>query len=158
MRPPAGAHPAIQHGEGEQWTATHRGRIPADGPRWHGSGYRRSVIVTNETPYPTAEVARIVTRGFAGAGPRPRRVIVQYRTLRTDTRQGFTPYDHSKPVMLWVEPANRYPQPGARSWRDELFTSAAHEAHHYRHPGCRGGQCEVAAESYAQRERKRSGR
>ena len=112
------------------------------------------MIVENRTPYPDATVKRIVEQGYRG-GPAPRRVIVRYRTLPSDTRQGFTPYDKRLPTDLWIEPANRYPQAGARSWRDELLTSALHEAHHFRHAGCRGNKCETAAEGYAQHWRKR---
>jgi len=114
------------------------------------------VIVENRTPYPDAEVSAIVTRGMdVGAGAKPKRVRVLYRTLPNDSRLGFTPYDHNQPISLWVEPANRYPQPGARTWRDELLTSTIHEAHHFRHPGCHGAACETAAESYAQKWRRR---
>ncbi len=107
------------------------------------------MIVENHTPYPDAEVARIVVQGY-GRGPRPQRVMVGYRTLPNDTRLGFTPFDHRRPTWLWVEPPARYPQPGARSWREELFLSAAHEAYHYRDRGpCPAGRCEVAAERAA---------
>lgn len=114
------------------------------------------MIVENQTPYPNAEVRRIVTNGFAnGGGKMPRKVRVLYRRSKTATNLGFTPYDHSRPIDIWIEPANRYPQPGARSWRDELLTTSLHEAHHFRHPGCRGKQCEVNAERYAQHWRRK---
>lgn len=106
--------------------------------------------VVNHTPYPTPEVAYIVRRAMSDAGALPVRVVVNYRRSPTDTREGFTPFDRTKPTLIWVEPAGRYPEPGARSWREELFLDAAHEAGHTRHPGpCPNGICETVAENYA---------
>lgn len=107
--------------------------------------------VINRTPYPDAEVERLVRRGMAESTWDPATVVVMYRELPRDTREGFTPFDRSKPTELWVEPPYRYPQPGARTWRHELFLSAAHEAGHTRHPGpCPHNVCELVAENYAQ--------
>ena len=114
-------------------------------------GWGDDAVIDNQTPYPDAEVRAIVTRGMnASAGPKPAKVRVLYRTSRTDTRLGFTPYDRSRPMDIWIEPPDRYPQAGARSWRDELLTTTLHEMNHYRNPGCRGDACEATAESYAQ--------
>ncbi len=113
------------------------------------------MVIVNRTPYPDAEVKRIVLRGARGVGPKPARVVVLYRTLPNDNRLGFTPYDKRKPMEMWVEPANRYPQRGAKSWQDELLQSTLHEMHHYRHPGCHGNACEKSAEAYAQHWRRR---
>lgn len=108
------------------------------------------MIVVNKTPYPSAEVERLVRRAMGGRGRDPGTVLVRYRELPSDSREGFTPFDHSEPTDLWVEPPYRYPQPGARTWRHELFLSAAHEAGHTRHKGrCVGNRCEVLAEAYA---------
>lgn len=109
------------------------------------------MIVENRTPYPDAEVRRIVVLAMkASPGATPAKIKVLYRTLPSDTRLGFTPFDRRQPISIWIEPANRYPQHGARSWRDELLTSTLHEAHHYRHQGCHGQVCESSAEKYAQ--------
>lgn len=106
--------------------------------------------VENRTPYPTAEVDYIVRRAMGDAGKLPIGVVVHYRESPTDTREGFTPFDTSKPTDLWIEPASRYPEPGARDWREELFLDAAHEAGHTRHVGpCPGNLCEREAEAYA---------
>jgi len=115
------------------------------------------MIIENKTPYPDAEVAKIVRSAAAASphGPKPQLVVVRYRTLPADTRLGFTPYDHRYPMELWVEPPDRYPQPGARSWREELTLSTLHEMNHYRHKDCHGQRCEAAAENYAQKERRR---
>lgn len=104
------------------------------------------MIVTNKSSHPSAEVERIVRRAY-GRGPTPRVVIVHERVSRSDNREGFTPYDHSLPTDIWIEPASRYPEPGnARTWQMELYESAAHESDHFRHPKDSDRQ----AERYAQ--------
>ncbi len=114
------------------------------------------MIVRNFTPYPDAEVEGIVRRAMtASRGALPKVVEVKYRTLRQDTLLGFTPDDHRQPILLRVEPKDRYPQVGASSWQDELRTSALHEIVHFRHAGCHGDHCETEAERYAQRYRRK---
>ncbi len=100
--------------------------------------------VVNETPYPDGEVRKLVRSGMGRV--QPNEVDVHYRRSPKDDRLGFTPFDHSQPVDIWVEPPGRYPQPGARSWRDEVHQTAAHEAYHYTHPH---GGSERAAETRA---------
>ena len=126
---------------------------------------RRTVVVVNRTPwYPDAEVRAIVERNFRGVTGRPPVIVVRARTLPSDSREGFTPFDRRRPIDLWVEPPYRYPEPGARDWREELALSAAHESWHWHHPGvaCVGDRCERSAEAYAQaeyrRQRRRRGR
>lgn len=120
--------------------------------------------VVNRSSHPTAEVDRVVLAGWTGR-ERPRvrdlwrkrgpTIVVHRRVSHADDREGFTPFGHAGPVDLWVEDSNRYPQPGARDWRQELLMSAAHEHYHYLHneaPGsCRHDACEVAAEAAARR-------
>ena len=104
------------------------------------------MIVDNRSSHPGAEVTRIVRRGY-GRGSLPARVIVHERSSRSDDREGWTPNDHSLPSELWVEPSSRYPEPGnARTWQQELFESAAHEADHFRRPGDSDPQAERAAQ------------
>ena len=114
---------------------------------------RRRVIVVSRVPwYAPAEVRAIVEANFPGDPSRPPTVIVLPRTLRSDDREGFTPFDRSQPIRLWIEPPSRYPEGHwARDWRQELALSAAHEYWHWRHPdlGCPGGICERRAEAYA---------
>ncbi len=113
---------------------------------------RPGVIVRNRTPFPTAEVTCLVERSMRGDRRQPPTVIVRLRSSRTDDREGFTPFDRSKPIDLWVEPASRYPEGVyARTWQMELALSAAHEDYHFRHPGqpCPHDRCERLAEAYA---------
>jgi hypothetical protein len=109
--------------------------------------------VVNETPYPTSLVRRIVLRHMRLSGE-PRQVVVKLRRSKTDDRLGFYPFDPSAPITLWVEPADRYPQPGAKTWWEELGISAAHEDWHRCHPeeGCGDGGCERRAEGHGMRE------
>jgi hypothetical protein len=116
------------------------------------------VRIVNRTKYPTPEVQAIVRYAMTGRGrPRyseafqaeDRTVDVLPRPSPTDTREGFTPFDRSQPISLWVEAPNRYPQPDAKDPYEELFKSAAHEAWHDRHPDASCPQCEVKAEGYA---------
>jgi hypothetical protein len=119
---------------------------------------RPGMRVINRTPwYGDAEVRRIVASNFRGEPGRPVTIIVSGRTLPSDTREGFTPFDRRLPVELWVEPPYRYPEPGARSWREELALSAAHESWHWHHPdrACPDGICERRAERYAHAEYRR---
>ncbi len=115
---------------------------------------RRGVVVENRSRYPDSAVAAIVEGNMRGRPGRPATVIVRNRNLPSDTRQGFTPYDTRAPIELWIEPAYRYPEPGARSWEQELALNAAHEDYHLRHPDrlCPDGRCEIAAEAWAHRE------
>lgn len=101
--------------------------------------------IQNRSSHPTGTVTSIVRRAY-GRGPTPGVVIVHERVSRSDNREGFTPFDHSRPTDLWVEPSNRYPEPGnARTWQMELFESAAHEADHFRRPRDSDRQAESAA-------------
>jgi hypothetical protein len=101
--------------------------------------------IQNRSSHPTREVERIVRRGY-GAGPTPRRVIIHERVSRSDNREGWTPFDSSQPSELWIEPSSRYPEPGnARTWQQELFESAAHEAAHFRNPEASDATAERAA-------------
>ena len=113
---------------------------------------RPGVRVRNETPFPDWEVRCLVERSMRGDRRTPPQVIVHYRKSPTDDREGFTPFDRSRPIDLWVEPAARYPEPGAKTWQMELALSAAHEDYHFRHPGqpCPHDSCERLAEAYAQ--------
>ena len=115
-------------------------------------GLRPHVCVVNCTEYPDAEVAGIVERAMVGSRRHPPTVLVRRRIRRADDREGFTPFDHSQPIDLWIEAANRYPQPGARCWQEELALSAMHEDYHFRHPNqpCPNNRCEREAEAYAQ--------
>ncbi len=113
---------------------------------------RDPVVVRNRTAYPTFEVSRIVKRYMEGDPAKPPVVEVLPRRSRTDDRLGFTPFDRRQPIKLWVEPESHYPQPGARSWREELAKSAAHEDSHFQHDGdlgCPRGTCEARAERHA---------
>jgi hypothetical protein len=116
-------------------------------------GPRPGVVVVNRSRHPSGDVAAIVRANIRGNPRHPRRVIVHDRERRSDDREGFTPFDPGGHIDLWVEPADRYPQPGARTWRQELAMSAAHEDYHARHPdrACPGNRCEARAESYARR-------
>jgi hypothetical protein len=101
-----------------------------------------------------AEVRRIVQANFPGDPRRPPTIIVLPRRSPADDREGFTPFDRSRPIRLWIEPPARYPEGRwARTWREELALSAAHEYWHWRHPDvtCPGGICERRAEGYARR-------
>lgn len=114
--------------------------------------HRAGVRVRNQTPYPDWEVRCLVERSMRGDRRHPPLVIVHYRENPRDDRQGFTPFDRSRPIDLWIEPANRYPQGlYARDWHQELALSAAHEDYHFRHPGqaCPHDRCERLAEAYA---------
>ena len=113
---------------------------------------RPRVIVVNRTHFADSEVDGIVERALLGSRRHPPVVVVQNRTKRSDDREGFTPFDRSQPIRLWVEAANRYPEPGAACWQQELALSALHEDYHYRHAGeaCKGNSCEREAEAYAQ--------
>lgn len=107
--------------------------------------------ITNRSTHPSAEVERLVRQAY-GTGRAPARLIVHERSDPNDDREGFTPFDRNEPTDLWIEPANRYPQPGnARTWQQELFESAAHEAYHFRNPdrACPKGSCDRRAEHYA---------
>lgn len=120
--------------------------------------------IINESSHPTAAVERIVRAGWTGRDrarvrdlwDRTPVVVVHRRVRRDDDREGFTPFDHSQPEELWVEDSDRYPQPGARDWQEELLLSAAHERYHYDDPGsCPHGSCEVKAEAQAHRVERR---
>lgn len=115
-------------------------------------GLRPHVRVVNCTAYPDAEVAGIVERAMVGSRSHPPTVMVRKRIRRADGREGFTPFDRSRPIDLWVQSAGNYPQPGARCWQMELALSAAHEDYHYNHPNqpCPNNRCEREAEAYAQ--------
>ncbi len=112
-----------------------------------------AVRVENRTTYPSAEVRRIVEHAMTRSHTRTPRVVVLVRRSTTDDRLGFTPFDSTQPIKLWVEPASRYPQPGARTWQEELAKSAAHEDYHFTHPNdpCPHNKCENTAEHYANR-------
>jgi|HubBroStandDraft_4_1064222.scaffolds.fasta_scaffold04058_8 hypothetical protein len=124
------------------------------------------MIVENQTPHPDREVERLVRRGLTGVSrPRVRdlwdqqRVIVHRRTAAADNREGFSPFDRSQPIEFWVEDSDRYPQPGARTWEEELELSAAHERWHQTHltDPCPNERCEKVAEAYAHRQCQASG-
>lgn len=109
------------------------------------------VRVVNRTSHPTAEVRAIVSDLMRGNPRNPPTVIVHPRLSPTDNREGWTPDDRSLPIELWIEPSSRYPEPGARTWQQELALSAAHEDYHFQHPGqaCPRGVCDRLAEAYA---------
>jgi hypothetical protein len=121
---------------------------------------RDPVVVRNRTAYPTPEVSRIVKRYMEGNPAKPPTVVVLPRRSKSDDRLGFTPFNRKEPIKLWVEPASHYPQSGARSWREELAKSAAHEDSHFQHDGdlnCPRGTCESRAERHAQARYRRLG-
>lgn len=109
------------------------------------------MIVINHSTHPTWEVRALVERCMRGDRRHPPTVIVHNRADPKDDREGFTPFDRSKPIDLWVQPSSAYPQPGARTWVQELALSAAHEDYHYHHPGqpCPHNRCDRLAEAYA---------
>ena len=109
------------------------------------------MLVQNRTAYPDAEVASVIRRGM-GEGPVPGRVVVSYRSGPDDDRQGFTPFDNRQPTTMHLDRPSRYPQTGAKSWRDELITTAGHEVWHFRHPtaSCAKDSCEILAERHGQ--------
>ena len=128
------------------------------GPRRLPTHPPRVPRVVNETDYPDREVVPLVQRAATlDPGPVPRTIEVKMRRSKRDSRLGFTPYDRSAPTTIWVEPAGRYPQPGADSWQDEVWQTELHEVHHYRRlPECQEGcDDEAAAERYAQVNRRR---
>lgn len=112
---------------------------------------RPSVIVINKSTHPTWEVRSLVERCFRGDRHHPPTIIVHNRPNPNDDREGFTPFDRSQPVDIWLQPSRYYPQPGAKTWVEELALSATHESYHWNHPGqaCPKGICEKWAEAYA---------
>jgi len=121
---------------------------------------RPGVEVDNRTRYPTAEVRAIIQRCMVGRRAKPPRVIVlPQRNPAGDL--AFTPFDSAQPIRIWLDPPSRYPQVGARTWKEQLAKSAGHEDWHFQHPTeeCRGGSCERRAERHGTRQyRRRAGR
>jgi len=118
--------------------------------------------IVNRTSYPTPEVEAIVRFAMTGRG-RPRYLEAFQREQRTvlvlpqrcgGDRAGFTPFDTSLPIDLYLQPPSCYPQgPDAQDPYQDLFLSAAHEMYHDQHETqpCAQGQCEVSAEGFAKR-------
>jgi hypothetical protein len=108
------------------------------------------VRIENRTRYPARELRAIVHRHLSRA--RPRIVIVLERRDAKDARQGYFRYA-DRSVRIWLAPrSSEYPfssryepehaDPGERGaefpryevcdWREELLTTAVHEAEHIR--------------------------
>ena len=89
--------------------------------------------VLNRSPYPLADVRRIVLR--LPWPPWTRRVIVASRNFKNDRRGGFTEKG-GREVWLWLwSPKSRGGKPypdadGFRSWREELRLTTRHELIH----------------------------